>query len=204
MNEKRRGRPRGYDPETALGAALEAFWRQGFSGTSLDQISTATGMNRPSLYAAFGDKKAIYRKAVEQFNRDFLGRLKAALFADEGIAADLAGFYLAALPTYRSGEGVAKGCPVICTATVEAAVDDDIQADLARALDCIDEALTARFALARDRGELSGAAEPAKLGRMAGALLHSLAVRVRARQSGFEPELFIEESVAAILAGHRA
>ncbi len=204
MNARRRGRPRTYDPETALGAALDAFWWRGFAGTSLDEISAATGMNRPSLYAAFGDKKAIYRKAVEQFNRDFLARLHAALFAGAGIEKDLASFYLAALPTYQSGGGPARGCPVICTATIEAAVDNEIQADLAGALDCIDEALTARFALARDQGELKNAAEPAKLGRMAGALLHSLAVRVRARQPSLKPEAFIEESVAVILAGHRA
>src|SRR5262249_62099226 len=51
---KRRGRPRGYNPETALRNAIEAFWQTGYSGTSLDDLSSATGMNRPNLYAAFG------------------------------------------------------------------------------------------------------------------------------------------------------
>ncbi|HKU95144.1 MAG TPA: hypothetical protein VJR58_07710, partial [Vineibacter sp.] len=53
-DEKRpRGRPRAYDPEQALAQATDTFWRTGFSGTSLDDLSGAMGMNRPSLYGAF-------------------------------------------------------------------------------------------------------------------------------------------------------
>lgn len=202
MSKKSRGRPRSYDPDLALGAALNAFWGRGFAGTSLDDISAATGMNRPSLYAAFGDKKSIYRKALDKFSREFLGALEAALFAGSGLEDDLVNFYLAALPTYqsgRSGSNAALGCPVICTATTEAAVDEDIQADLAGALDRIDSALARRFAQAREQGELRRSAEPKKLGRLAAALLHSLAVRVRARQADFDPEAFIRASVAEIL-----
>ena len=201
MTKRGRGRPRSYDPDAALGAALKAFWGRGFAGTSLDQISAATGMNRPSLYAAFGDKKAIYRKAVQKFNGDFLGRLRAALFAGAGLEADLVNFYLAALPTYRADPDAPLGCPVICTATTEAAVDPDIRADLAAALERIDRGLASRFARARAEGELPPSADPEKLGRLAGALLHSLAVRVRARQPGFEPEAFVRDSVAEILKG---
>ena len=62
---KGRGRPRAYDPQTALLQALDVFWSTGYSGASLDSIATAAGMNRPSLYAAFGDKHALYIKALE-------------------------------------------------------------------------------------------------------------------------------------------
>ena len=57
MNEQkseRRGRPRGYDPERALTKARDAFWRTGYAGTSVDALSDATDMNKPSLYGAFG------------------------------------------------------------------------------------------------------------------------------------------------------
>src|SRR5262245_55977315 len=64
---KRRGRPRAYDPETALQNAIDVFWQTGYSGTSLDDLSAATGMNRPSLYAAFGDKRALYLKALDHY-----------------------------------------------------------------------------------------------------------------------------------------
>ena len=54
---KRRGRPRAYDPQVALARAAAVFWKAGYAGTSLDDLVAATGMNRPSLYAAFGDKR---------------------------------------------------------------------------------------------------------------------------------------------------
>src|ERR1700733_3259545 len=64
---KRRGRPRSYEPDVALGQAMEAFWKSGYAATSLDDLSAATGMNRPSLYAAFGDKQDIYVKAYQKY-----------------------------------------------------------------------------------------------------------------------------------------
>jgi AcrR family transcriptional regulator len=194
-----RGRPRKYDPDTALAAALGAFWDCGFAGTSLEDIAEATGMSRPSLQAAFGDKKAIYRKAIARFNVDFLGALEAALFAGGTLEDDLVAFYLATLPTYRTGPDGPLGCPVICTATVEAAGDADIRADLAAALDRIDADLTTRFEQARKQGELAFSADPKAYGQLAGALLHSLAVRTRARQPDFDAEAFVRASVKAML-----
>jgi len=199
MNERRRGRPRAYDPDAALDAALEAFWERGFAGTSLDEISAATGMGRPSLYAAFGDKKSIYRKSIDKFSRDFLGRLTGVLFAGAGIEEDLVNFFSAALETYRSGHRVARGCPVLCTASTAAAVDDDIRSDLAAALDQIDGALVSRFERAREQGEIARSADAKRLGMLAAALLHSLALRTRARQKDFQPEAFVRTSIAEIL-----
>src|SRR5277367_6135959 len=65
-----RGRPRAYRPELALAQARDAFWRDGFAATSLDDLSAATGMNRPSLYAAFGDKQALYVKAYASYRAE--------------------------------------------------------------------------------------------------------------------------------------
>ena len=62
-----RGRPRAYEPEVALKQATEAFWRTGYGGTSLGDITAATGMNKPSLYAAFGNKHALYLEALSQY-----------------------------------------------------------------------------------------------------------------------------------------
>src|SRR5215472_16931180 len=67
-----RGRPRAYDPEEALAQARDAFWDGGYTGTSLDDLSDATGMNRPSLYGAFGDKRALYLETLDRYRE--LGR----------------------------------------------------------------------------------------------------------------------------------
>ncbi len=64
---RRRGRPRAFEPETALIQAMDVFWQDGFAGTSLDALSAATGLNRPSLYGAFGDKRALYLQAYRQY-----------------------------------------------------------------------------------------------------------------------------------------
>src|ERR1700738_4485152 len=67
---KRRGRPRAYQPDVALGKALDLFRRDGFAAPSLDDLSAATGMNRPSLYGAFGDKRELYIKSYQRYRDD--------------------------------------------------------------------------------------------------------------------------------------
>src|SRR3954451_10999173 len=63
----KRGRPRAFDPDAALDAALAVFWRKGFEGTSLPDLTEAMGINRPSLYAAFGNKEELFRKALDRY-----------------------------------------------------------------------------------------------------------------------------------------
>src|SRR5262249_57918674 len=62
-----RGRPRTYDPEIALQRATESFCRAGYAATSLDDLSAATGMNRPSLYGAFGDQRQLYLATLRRY-----------------------------------------------------------------------------------------------------------------------------------------
>ncbi|NUW45969.1 TetR/AcrR family transcriptional regulator [Nonomuraea rhodomycinica] len=61
------GRPRAFDPDAALDRALEVFWRQGYEGTSLADLTAAMGVNRPSLYAAFGNKEELFAKALDRY-----------------------------------------------------------------------------------------------------------------------------------------
>ena len=83
---KRRGRPRAYDPQVALARAAETFWKAGYAGTSLDDLVAATGMNRPSLYAAFGDKRDLYLKTLEYYRDEGRALAREAL-ADASDAA---------------------------------------------------------------------------------------------------------------------
>src|SRR5260370_31472836 len=63
------GRPRGFDRDTALEAAMFLFWRKGFAATSMNDLCDAMGIGSPSLYAAFGSKEALYLEAVEYYLR---------------------------------------------------------------------------------------------------------------------------------------
>src|ERR1700736_6971256 len=61
------GRPRAFDIDGALDLAMQVFWRQGYEGTSLSDLTKAMGINRPSLYAAFGNKEELFRKALDRY-----------------------------------------------------------------------------------------------------------------------------------------
>src|ERR1700758_1778064 len=101
---KRRGRPRAYEPDVALGKALDLFRTQGFAATSLDDLSEATGMNRPSLYGAFGAQRELYIKSYRRY-RDEAGASMRDIFRDEmPVRRRLERIFASALDIYLSGE----------------------------------------------------------------------------------------------------
>lgn len=178
--KKTRGRPRAYDPQAALEQALGVFWKSGYAGASLDGIATAAGMNRPSLYAAFGDKHSLYIKAFEQYWEVAAAAMHAAL-ADNSLSLKdaLMGFYEGQLSIYFSGEGEPRGCFAIVTATSEAVEDPEIRQILVERFALLDAELEARLRQAIDRGELPADADPQALTTLASALLHSISIRAR-------------------------
>ncbi|CAH0294021.1 HTH-type transcriptional repressor ComR [Pseudomonas sp. Bi123] len=184
---KGRGRPRAYDPQTALQQALGVFWSTGYSGASLDSIAIAAGMNRPSLYAAFGDKHALYIKALEQYWESASAAMQEAL-TDKDLTLEqaLMGFYEGQLSIYFSGEGQPRGCFAIGTATTEAVEDSAIREVLADRLSRLDADLETRLRAAVSAGELKDDVDPAALAVLASSLLHSISIRARAGKSRAE------------------
>jgi TetR/AcrR family transcriptional regulator, copper-responsive repressor len=176
----RRGRPRAYDTEAALKRATETFWKAGYAGTSLDSIAAATGMNPPSLYAAFGNKHALYLEALARYWEITLAATREALAEGRPLGESLMLAYEAALSIYFSGKGGARGCFVIGTAVTEAGADAAIRRSVAAGLRMIDADFEARLRMARDRGELKDDADPTALAILASATMHSIAIRARA------------------------
>ena len=178
---KCRGRPRANDPQTALQQALGVFWNTGYSGASLDSIATAAGMNRLSLYAAFGDKHALYIKALEQYWEFAAAAMHEALTdLSLPLAEALQRFYEGQLSIYFSGDGQPRGCFAIGTATTEAVEDPQIREVLSDRLSRLDADLEVRLQAAKNAGELKGDADPAALAVLASSLLHSISIRARA------------------------
>ena len=178
-----RGRPRAYDPADALDRATDAFWRLGYSGTSLDALSAATRMNRPSLYGAFGDKHALYATTLERYIEGGRREMEAALDEQVPLNEALMRVYDGALAMYFPNRGPARGCFLIGTAVTEAMDDPDVRERLGRGLREFDRLFEARLRRAQTLGELSGDADPAALAGIASAILHSLALRSRGGDS---------------------
>ncbi len=176
----RRGRPRAFDPDAALSQAVDVFWDGGFAATSLDDLTAATGMNRPSLYGAFGDKQALYRKAFDRYRERTRVAMAEAFGGDPPLRAALRRAYDIGIAIYLSGDSGPRGCFIIGTAVAQAVTDPDIRAALADTLREIDDAFRARIARAQRNGELSADADPAKLAKLASATLYSLTIHARA------------------------
>jgi len=177
---KRRGRPRAYDPQAALKQARDTFWKTGYAGTSLDEIAAATGMNKPSLYAAFGDKRALYLEALAQYWQLAFADMRAALAKDGPLEDALMRVYEGALSIYFSGDGRPRGCFVVGTAVTEAIEDGEIRNSLMAGFHTFDGDFETRFRTARETGELKADADPAALAVLATATMHTIAIRARA------------------------
>lgn len=175
-----RGRPRSYDPQVVLNQARAAFWNAGYAATSLDDLSAATGLNRPSLYGAFGDKKALYIEALEMSRAETTDGLAVALAPDEHLRPALTRVYEAAAASYLSGDHGPRGCFLIGTAVTEAVDDPDIRAVLAAALGEIDAAFEARLRRAMQVGQLPGSTDAAGMARVATGVMNGMAARARA------------------------
>lgn len=181
--KKPRGRPRAYEPLVALRQAAEAFWKAGYAGTSLDDISAATGMNRPSLRAAFGDKHAIYVKALNDYWELKVATMREALDSSRPLDEALMSVYDAALSIYFSGRGRARGCFVVGTAVTEAVDDPEIRSIVSGGFRKLDADFEARLRLAHEAGELGEDADPEALAMLATATMHTIAIRARAGTS---------------------
>jgi TetR/AcrR family transcriptional regulator, copper-responsive repressor len=192
---KRRGRPRAYQPEIALGKALDLFRKDGFAATSLDDLSTATGMNRPSLYGAFGDKRELYIKSYQRYRADARAAMIDIFRNPLPIRQRLARIYAVALDIYLSGEAGPRGCFTVMTAASEAVADPDIRSLVLEGFSELDKAFAACFRLARENGELSPSADPQALAQLASATIHTIAIRARAQVPRKELEAIVKGAI---------
>jgi AcrR family transcriptional regulator len=164
----------------ALEQAMHAFWRNGYSGTSLDDIAAATGMNRPSLYAAFGNKQRLYLKALAHYWQLRFDEMRKVLASDLALDEALMRVYEAELSIYFSGNNRPRGCFMIGTAVTEAVEDSAIRKNLTSGIHALDADFEARFRRGQETGELKSDADPTALAALASATLHTIAIRSRA------------------------
>ena len=180
VEPKRRGRPRAYEPDVALGKALDLFRKDGFAATSLDDLSAATGMNRPSLYGAFGDKRELYIKSYTRYRADARAAMIEIFRGEIPIRERLRHIFAAALDIYLSGEFGPRGCFTVMTAASEAVADPEIRVMVLDGFSELDKAFASCFRYAKENGELPSSADPVVLAQLASATIHTIAIRARA------------------------
>src|SRR6476469_3104038 len=192
---KRRGRPRAYEPGIALGKALDLFRKQGFAATSLDDLSEATGMNRPSLYGAFGDKRELYIKSYQRYREDARASMVEIFRQEMPVRRRLERIFASALNIYLSGETGPRGCFTVVTAASEAVGDPDIRAMVLDGLTELDKAFASCFRRAKEKGELPESADPVVLAQVASATVHTIAIRSRARVPRKDLEAIVKGAI---------
>jgi TetR/AcrR family transcriptional regulator, copper-responsive repressor len=178
-----RGRPRAYDADQALAEARDTFWNTGYSGTSLDDLVDATGMNRPSLYGAFGDKHRLYLRTLDGYRELGRSAMKEELSPERPLEEALRAVFARAIAIYITGSRGARGCYLIGTAATEAVLDSKVRTVFAAGLHELDDLMEARLRDAVKRGELSTEIDPAALARVLCGVMNSLALRARAGDS---------------------
>lgn len=194
---RRRGRPRAYDPQVAIRQARDTFWRSGYAATSLEELSAAMGMNRPSIYAAFGDKSALYLRAATEYADMSREWLAAALARPRSLADGLRAVYRYARDFYLTGGDAPRGCFLLGTAVTEANRDPEVRAVVEATMSAFTATFAARFERADRDGELSPHS-PDALAQVATATLNTLAVRARTGASAADLDALIDATVGVI------
>lgn len=179
----KRGRPIEYDREQTLQRASDLFWSAGFAATSLDALSEATRMTRPSLAGAFGDKEALYIATLERYRDANADGIREIVRGMRALRTELGELFAKSTDAFLAPIDAARGCLLIGTASVEAVHRRAVRQVLRESLDAFNAIIEERLRKAIAEGELASDADAAGLASVISAVMHSLAVRARAGDS---------------------
>lgn len=171
------GRPREFDRDQALKRVQAVFWSRGYEGTSMADLVDATGLASARLYAAFGSKEALFREAVELYEREEGGFADRALAEEPTARRALDRLLRDAIGVY-TGPGP-RGCMVVSAATNCSAANDSVRDWLEQHRRQRTESIIARLRAAVAERELPPDTDPEALGDAFAALLHGLSVQAR-------------------------
>jgi TetR/AcrR family transcriptional repressor of nem operon len=173
-------RPRTFDPNDVLDVALHIFWRKGYQGTSLDDIAAETGLTKPSLYAAFGDKASLFLKVLDRYHAVLLSRSEKTLSDGPSARAAIEAWFTSLLP-FCAGAEADRGCLSVNTST-DGTLDDEA---LARSLADFNSRLES-LVLSRlhaDRAQFSDDFDPEAATRIIMVIYNGLMVTAKQKPS---------------------
>ncbi|AUX40992.1 TetR family transcriptional regulator [Sorangium cellulosum] len=191
-----RGRPRAFDRDTALDAALQVFWRHGYDATSLSELTAAMKISPPSLYAAFGSKKGLFLEAVDLYARRYGEGARRAL-EDAPTAKAAVTHLLMQSAAIFSAPAHPFGCFIALGAVNCAPGSAEVEAALRERRAASGAALRERIARGIEDGELPPGTDAAALARFYGAVIQGMSVQAR---DGASREALESVARAALLA----
>lgn len=169
------GRPRAFDMNKALDAALQVFWQKGYEGTSMPDLTEAMGINRPSLYAAFGNKEELFLKALDRYAAEKASFLKDAL--GQPTARKVAESLLMGAADALSDPCNPRGCLAVQGALSCGEEADVIRKELASRRAASETAIRDRLQCAKHEGDLPKDAHPGDLARFIATVTQGMAVQ---------------------------
>jgi len=168
------GRPRAFDPDAALDRAMHVFWAKGYEGASLSKLTQAMRINRPSLYAAFGNKQQLFRKVLDQYMKGPVAWFGKALKAPK--ARDVVEQIFLSTVRMAENHSVPPGCLLVQGALVCGSAT--ARKDVAARRTAAEVALRQRLQRAKREGDLPKNANPAQLAEYVLTVVRGMAVQL--------------------------
>ncbi|RDE06883.1 TetR/AcrR family transcriptional regulator [Sphingomonas aracearum] len=188
-----KGRPREFCVDGALAAALGVFWAKGYEGASMADLTAAMGITKPSLYAAFGNKEALFHKALDLYEAEKLAYTREAL--QQPTARAVAEHLLRGALEAMAGGCDPKGCLGVISSTACGAEGESIKAHVTERRLSSQAAMAARFEQAAADGDLPAEVSPESLCQYLYAILQGMAVQAGAGASHADLERVVETSL---------
>ena len=171
-----RGRPRCFDRDAALKAAMDVFWKKGFEGATLADLTEAMGINPPSLYAAFGDKEGLFLEAVKRYREQVA---QQCLYAQETTARAEVEKLLTELATLYTDCEHPRGCLMVMAATTASSSSPRLQEVLADQRAAARASLRSRLERGVKEGELAADTDVAALTNFYAAVISGMSLQAR-------------------------
>ena len=186
-------RPREFNVDTALERAMQVFWAKGYESTSLDDLCEATGLGRSSLYAAFGDKRALLLRSLDRYEERGIARIAAALSRPPNIRKAFAAFLDDLIDQIVAGPG-RRGCFIGNCAAELSRGDRTAAARVRRSLDRIEATFRDALVRAQVRGEIAATSDVDALARFLVAGIQGLRLVGKAK-----PDRAALDDIAAVM-----
>ena len=193
-----RGRPREFCTEQALAAALQLFWSKGYEATSLSELTAAMGITRPSLYAAFGNKEALFHEALDLYQREKLRYIEEAI--EQPTVIQVAERLLWGAFETAAGDSEPRGCMGVIASTSCGVDAQGVRDDVLKRGEVVRAKLVDRFDLARQDGDLPARADSDALTSFLFALVQGISLQARAGASREQLESLVRVGTGSLSA----